>query len=84
MRRPLLLAAFLCSLSLLFPHGMAGASPQEQGGGPIEADALAKPWPRQRVKEFEVGRWPVRWRESASKRTGIFAGVEFVAPLGRD
>jgi len=47
----------------------------------IDTDFLERPWPKQWVREFEVGRHPVRWRQRASKRDGLFAGVQFTAPL---
>lgn len=30
-----------------------------------------------------MGRYPVRWRQRASKQEGIFAGIRFEAPLSR-
>ena len=51
--------------------------------GTIDTDFLQQPWPKQRVRETEVGRYAVRWRERASKQDGIFAGVRFSAPLDR-
>ncbi len=52
--------------------------------GTIDTEFLERPWPKQRVREFEVGRYPVRWRQRASRTEGIFAGVRFEAPLDRD
>ncbi len=54
-----------------------------QAGGSIDTALLELPWPRQRVRETEVGRYPVQWREKANRREGIFAGVTFSAPLER-
>ena len=51
--------------------------------GAIDAGFLEQPWPRERSRETEVGRYAVTWRESASKRDGIYAGVRFAAPLSR-
>ncbi len=51
--------------------------------GPIETTALQQSWPRQRIRSYEVGRHDVRWREAASRKDGIFAGVSFTAPLAR-
>ncbi len=51
--------------------------------GTIDTEFLKPPWPRQVVREFEVGRYPVRWRQRVSHRDGLFAGVRFEAPLGR-
>ena len=50
---------------------------------PIDTTVLQQPWPRQRVRELEVGRYDVRWREAASRKDGIFAGVQFRAPRER-
>lgn len=35
------------------------------------------------MRELEVGRYPVRWRQRASRREGVFAGLEFDAPCSR-
>lgn len=55
----------------------------EHHSSPIDTEFLQRQWPRQRVRELEVGRYPVRWRERASRKEGIFAGVRFEAPLER-
>ena len=47
----------------------------------IDTALLEGPWPNQRVRETEVGRYPVRWRSRIAKREGIFAGLRFTAPL---
>lgn len=52
--------------------------------GTIETDFLQRPWPRQVVRDLEVGRYEVRWRQRASARDGIFAGVRFEVPLAQD
>lgn len=49
----------------------------------INTDGLAKPWPKQRTRQYEVWRYNVRWRERLDKKEGIFAGVQFEAPLDR-
>jgi hypothetical protein len=49
--------------------------------GTIDTDFLQQPWPKQLVREMEVGRYQVRWRQQASRKEGIFAGVRFEAPL---
>ena len=46
----------------------------------IETEFIQRAWPKQRVRELEVGRYPVRWRQRASQAEGIFAGVRFTAP----
>jgi len=48
--------------------------------GSIDTRFLEQPWPNQWVKEYEVDKYVVRWRQKASKREGIFAGVRFMAP----
>ena len=47
----------------------------------IDTSFVEQPWKKQIVRELEVGRWPIRWRERATKKDGIFAGVAFVAPV---
>ena len=49
----------------------------------IDTEFVERPWPEQRVRHVEVGRDDVAWREHATKREGIFAGVRFTAPLAR-
>ena len=49
----------------------------------IDTGFLEQPWPKARTQETEVGRHAVQWRQRADKREGIFAGVQFVAPLDR-
>ena len=49
----------------------------------IDTGFIEQPWPRERAREIEAGKYPVRWRERGSKRDGIFAGVRFTAPLDR-
>ena len=51
--------------------------------GTIDTGALERRWPKERVRETEVGRYPVRWREWASRKDGVRTGVRFLAPLGR-
>jgi len=69
-RLPLLSALVLASLC------WAGAV----RAGSIDTSRLEEPWPREHVRELEVGRHPVRWRQYARPEDGIFAGVSFVAP----
>jgi len=52
--------------------------------GSIDVDHLRKPWRREVVREFEVGRDPVRWRQRVSRKEGVLAGVRFEAPLARE
>ena len=49
----------------------------------IDTDFIQRPWPHQWVHDLEVGRYPARWRQRASKTDGIFAGVRFEVPLSR-
>jgi hypothetical protein len=51
--------------------------------GTIDTSFLEGSWPKQLVRELEVGRYPVRWRQRASASDGIFAGIRFLAPLPR-
>ena len=51
--------------------------------GSIDTAFLERPWPKERIRETEVGRHAVTWREYANKQEGIFAGVRFTAPLSR-
>jgi hypothetical protein len=51
--------------------------------GSIDTAVIERPWPKQRSRQLEVGRYPVRWRCSAVKRQGIFAGVGFEVPRAR-
>lgn len=51
--------------------------------GTIDAAFLKPPWPKQAVRELEVGRYPVRWRHRVSRKDGLFTAVRFEAPLGR-
>lgn len=51
--------------------------------GSIDTSFIERPWPKQRARELEVGRYPVRWRYSAGKAQGIFAGVKFEVPQSR-
>lgn len=73
MRAPRWLWASLCWLWLA-PCGVAGT---------IETDFLQRPWPKQWVQTFEVGRDEVVWRQRASRRDGAFASVRFNVPLER-
>ncbi len=50
----------------------------------IDTQFLEQPWPKQRVRDTEVSRHAVRWREKANKREGIFTGLRFTAPLDRE
>ncbi len=51
------------------------------GAGTIDTDFLQRPWPKQWTHDLEVGRDLVHWRQRASRRDGIFAGLRFSAPL---
>lgn len=50
----------------------------------IETGFIEAEWPKQLVRELEVGRYPIRWRQASSRQGGIFAGVSFAAPLPRE
>lgn len=68
------LSPFLLAL-LCAPAALAGS---------IDTAFLEQPWPDQRVRQTEVGRHPVTWRQRAGKADGIFAGVAFTVPLERE
>ena len=61
-----------------------GAAAGAEDAAPIDTALLEAPWPKQLVRTLEVGRYEVRWRQRASKRDGIFAGVRFTTPLERE
>ncbi len=69
---------FLVPLALIVLLAAAPAA-----AGTIDTAFIEQPWPKQRIRETEVGRYPVRWRQRASKQDGIFAGVRFQAPRDR-
>jgi len=64
--------------------GLASLMAVPLRAGTIDTAFLERPWPKERIRETEVGRHAVTWREYASKPEGIFAGVRFAAPLDRD
>lgn len=47
----------------------------------IDVVRLQQPWPRQRTRTYEVGKYPIQWRQAVDKTTGLCAGVRFTAPL---
>jgi len=49
----------------------------------IDTERLQRAWPGQVVRQVEVGRSEVRWRQYASRAEGLFAGVAFTAPADR-
>ncbi len=49
--------------------------------GTIDTAFIEQSWPAQSVRTYEVGRHAVRWRQRASRKGGIFAGVRFSVPL---
>lgn len=53
--------------------------------GSIDTSVLEQHWPKQRVKEYEVGKYPVQWRQAVKgKGEEIFAGSSFTAPAGHE
>ena len=53
--------------------------------GTIDTEFLEqRPWPKEWVHETEVGRYPVVWRQRASKTDGIFGSVRFEVPLPQE
>lgn len=67
-------AVLLASLMLL------GSSSSVAWAGSIDTTLLEQRWPKQREREFEVYKYPVRWRQRVSKTEGIFAGAKFLSP----
>ena len=67
---------WLASMSILWSASGVFAAP-------IDTEVLEHPWPRERVRQLEVGRYPVRWRHRASRAEGLFTGVRFEVPLER-
>ncbi len=51
--------------------------------GAIDTAWLEQPWPGQRVRQAEVGKYAVRWRQRLSRQDGLFFGVRFTAPTDR-
>ncbi len=49
----------------------------------IDVDFLRKPWPKEHKKNVEIGRTPAQWRQYASKKEGIFAGMRFKTPFAQ-
>ena len=47
----------------------------------IGTDQLLQPWPHQQIRELEIGRDPVRWRQQVSREHGLRQGVQFAVPL---
>ena len=62
---------------------MLALSASTARAGQIDTSAIEQAWRQYRAKEFEVGKYPVQWRQHASKRDGIFAGAGFTAPASR-
>ena len=75
------LAVSLGLLSMLHLGAAEEPAGSSHTASTIETDFLERSWPRQWVRDLEVGRYEVRWRQRASRNDGIFAGVQFVAPL---
>ena len=71
----------LCTLTILHTGAAEEQAVSSHADRTIETDFLERSWPRQWVRDLEVGRYEVRWRQRASRNDGIFAGVQFVAPL---
>ncbi len=77
-------AVSLSLLSMLHLGAAEEPAVSSRAGSTIETDFLERPWPKQWVRNLEVGRDEVRWRQRASRKGGIFAGVRFTAPLPRE
>lgn len=48
--------------------------------GSIDTTLLEQRWPKQVEREFEVYKYPVRWRQRVTRTEGIFAGAKFLSP----
>lgn len=48
----------------------------------IDTGSLEQPWPKQLCRDYEAGRFPVKWRHKLIKKEGLFAGVSFTAKGG--
>ena len=59
--------------------GLAGTA----SAGRIDTSMLEHGWPHETVRKFEVGRYPVRWRQRVSRAEGVLTGVRFDAPVDR-
>jgi len=65
---PLGVCAMLCGAALAW-------------AGSIETAFLEQPWPKQRTRDYEVGKYAVQWRQAVKGRgEEIFAGAAFVSP----
>ena len=62
-------------MALLAGAGLLGAA--------IDTGFLERPWPKERIRTFEVGRYAARWRQRLSKTEGLFAGVRVATPFPR-
>ncbi|MBI2173795.1 MAG: hypothetical protein HYU33_01180 [Candidatus Omnitrophica bacterium] len=51
--------------------------------GSIETAFLERPWPKEQVRQVEVGRYEVRWRQKIDRKEGLFTGARFEAPMDR-
>jgi hypothetical protein len=69
-----------CAFLILVAAPPAQAETSNHG---IDTSFIERPWPKQWMREFEVGRDLVRWRQRAHKQDGIFAAVRFEPPLPR-
>ncbi len=50
----------------------------------IDTETLNQPWPKQTTHTYEIGRYPVRWRQKLSKKEGLWTGARFIAPRPRE
>lgn len=74
---------FVASAQDVTPGAAASSSANHGRTERIATAFIQQPWPRQVVRALEVGRYDVTWRQRASRQEGIFAGVRFTAPIGR-
>lgn len=48
--------------------------------GTIDTAFLEQPWPGQRIRQTEVGKYALRWRQRLSRKEGLFFGARFTVP----
>lgn len=69
-----------CAVSLAIGWWWAGST---VSAGTIDTSILEQPWPGEWVRESEVHKYTVRWRQRLDKKEGLFVGIRFTAPTDR-
>jgi len=57
--------------------------PALAAAGSIDTSNLEGPWPEERVRETEVHKYAVQWREHLDEKDGMYMGVRFTVPTDR-